>query len=56
MRTGAAKGGQISPVLFSMYVNDMPVPSHLVELAFYADDTAVISTSRKPALLVSFLE
>jgi hypothetical protein len=56
MRAGAAHGGLISPVLFSLYVNDMPVPSHHVELVLYADDTAVIATSRKPALLVSYLE
>jgi len=30
--------------------------SHHVELAFYADDTAIIATSRKPTLLVSYLE
>jgi hypothetical protein len=46
----------ISPVLFSLYVNDMPSPSHHVELALYADDTAVIATSRKLTLLVSYLE
>ena len=34
----------------------MPSPSHHVELALYADDTAVIATSRKPTLLVSYLE
>jgi hypothetical protein len=34
----------------------MPFPSHHVELALYVDDTAVIATSRKPALLVSYLE
>jgi hypothetical protein len=34
----------------------MPVPSRHVELALYADDTVVIITSRKPALLVSYLE
>jgi hypothetical protein len=34
----------------------VPVPSRHVELALYADDTAVITTSRKPALLVSYLE
>jgi hypothetical protein len=27
-----------------------------VELALYADDTAIIATSRKPTLLVSYLE
>ena len=31
-------------------------PSHRVELALYADDTAIIDTSRKPTLLVSYLE
>ena len=39
-----------------MYVNDMPPLSHHVELALYADDTAIIATSRKPTLLVSYLE
>jgi hypothetical protein len=33
MRAGVAQGGLISPVLFSLYVNDMPLPSHHVELA-----------------------
>jgi hypothetical protein len=56
MRAGVAQGGLISPVLFSLYVNDMPVTSCHVELALYANDTAVIATSRKPALLLSCLE
>jgi hypothetical protein len=46
----------ISPVLFSLYVNDVPSPPHHVELTLYADDTAIIATSRKPTLLVSYLE
>ena len=56
MRVGLTQGGLISLVLFSLYVNDVPTPSHHVELALYADDTAVIATSRKPTLLVSYLE
>jgi retron-type reverse transcriptase len=56
MRAGVAQGGLISPVLLSLYVNDIPIPSRHVELALYADDTAVIATSRKPAQLVSYLE
>ena len=51
-----AQGGLISPVLFSLYDNDMPSPSHHVELALYAEDTAVIANARKPKLLVSYLE
>jgi hypothetical protein len=56
MRAGEAQVGLISPLLFSLNVNDMPSPSHHVELALYADDTAIISTSRKPTLLVSYPE
>ena len=56
MWTGVGQGGLISPVLFSLYVNDMPSPSHHVELALYTDDKAIIATSRKPTLLVSYLE
>ena len=56
MRAGVAQGGLISPVLFSLYVNDMPKSSNHVELALYADDTAIIATSRTPVLLVSYLQ
>jgi hypothetical protein len=52
MRAGVAQGGIISPVLFSLYVSDMPTPSSQVDLALYAYDTAVIVTSRRPVLLV----
>jgi hypothetical protein len=56
MLAGVAQGGLISPVLFSPYVNDIHSLLHHVELAIYADDTAIIATSRKPTLLVSYLE
>ena len=56
MRAGVARGRLISPVLFVLYVNDMPSPSNHVELALCADDTAIIATFRKPTLLVIYLE
>ena len=56
MRARVAKGGLIPSALFSLYVNDMPSPSHHVELVLYADDTAIIATSCKPTLIVSYLE
>jgi hypothetical protein len=34
----------------------MPSPSHHVEFALYTDETAIIAMSRKPTLLVSYLE
>jgi hypothetical protein len=56
MRAGAAQGGLVFPVLFSLYVRDMPTSSRHVELVQYADDTALIATSRSPSLLVGYLE
>jgi retron-type reverse transcriptase len=56
MCAGVAQSGVVSPVLFSLYVNDMPVPSGYLKLAPYADDTVFITTSRKSALLVRYLE
>ena len=55
MKSGVAQGGLIPPIL-SLYVNDMISPSHHVELALYADDMAIIATSRKPTQPVSYLE
>jgi hypothetical protein len=34
----------------------MPAPSHHVDLALYAYDTAIITTSGKPSLLSSYLD
>jgi hypothetical protein len=56
MRAGVAQGEIVSPVLFSLYVNDIPTPSRHIELAQYANDTALIATSRDPSLLVGYLE
>ena len=56
MQAGVAQTGLISSVLFSLYVNDIPSSSHHVELALNTDDTSIIATSRKPTLLVSYLE
>jgi len=55
MRAGVAQGGIFSPVLFSLYVNDMPTPSHHIQLALCADDTALVATSLSPSLLVNYL-
>jgi hypothetical protein len=56
MRAGVAQGEIVSAVLFGLYVNDIPTPPRHVELSQYADDTALISTSRDPSLLVGYLD
>jgi len=41
---------------FSLHVDDMPTPSHHVELALSTEDTVATATSRQLVLLVSCLE
>jgi hypothetical protein len=55
-RSGVVHGGLIYIVLFSLYANDRPAPPSHVELALYADDTALVATFRNSSLLVSYLE
>jgi hypothetical protein len=50
------QGGVISSMLFGLYVNNIPMPSHHVKLAQYANNTPLVATSRQPALLVKYLE
>jgi hypothetical protein len=56
MRPRVAHGELVSPVLLSTYINDMRTPSCHVELAQYADDTALVATSHSPSFLVGYLE
>jgi len=56
MGAGVSQGGLISPVLFSLDVNDMPSPLQNIKLALYMDNMAIIAMSWKLALLVSYLE
>jgi hypothetical protein len=43
-------------VLFSLCVNDISTHTRQDELAQYADDTALVATSRCPSLLIGYLE
>jgi hypothetical protein len=48
---GTRLPGAVQPV-----ANDIPIPSRHVELAQYADDTALAAMSRSQSLLVGYLE
>ncbi|GBN75635.1 RNA-directed DNA polymerase from mobile element jockey [Araneus ventricosus] len=45
MRAGIPQGGKISPVLYSLYVNDIP-KTHKTLLCMYADDTAILAKKK----------
>ena len=51
MRVGVAQGGIITPVLFSLYVNDMPSHFCHVKLDLYVEDMAVITTVQLETLI-----
>ncbi|UYV78735.1 hypothetical protein LAZ67_16002604 [Cordylochernes scorpioides] len=45
----------LSPILFNLYINDIPhIPQ--CRLALFADDTALLSSSRSPDILISRLQ
>jgi hypothetical protein len=50
------QGGLVSHFLFSVYINDIPTLSREVLLAEYADDTALVATSRSSSQSVAYLE
>ncbi|GBN88314.1 putative RNA-directed DNA polymerase from transposon X-element [Araneus ventricosus] len=47
MKAGIPQGGKISPVLYSIHVNDIPT-THKTLLGMYADDTAILARNKNP--------
>ncbi|GBO36268.1 hypothetical protein AVEN_106205-1 [Araneus ventricosus] len=45
MRAGIPQGGKILPVLYPLYVNDIP-KTHKTLLGMYADDTAILAKNK----------
>jgi hypothetical protein len=47
---GVPQGSLLGPFLFNVFINDIPNPAGC-EIALYADDTAVFTSSRSPNLI-----
>jgi len=44
LRTGVPQGGVLSPILFNLYVSDIPQPPRNVQLETYADDLSPLTS------------
>lgn len=57
VRAGEPQGSALGPVLFILYINDIPKSDDRRVLnSIYADDTAIIATSKSPELVSQLLQ
>ncbi|KAL1124424.1 hypothetical protein AAG570_001052 [Ranatra chinensis] len=55
IKAGLPQGSLLGPILFNLYVNDLPAPPE-TKVAMYADDTAFLVQSWKPSLVSDRLQ
>ncbi|GFU51735.1 RNA-directed DNA polymerase from mobile element jockey [Trichonephila clavipes] len=55
IRSGLPQGSLSSPLLFTLYVNDVP-QTGLSHLAMFADDTAIITQNKRFSVVISNLQ
>lgn len=52
---GLPQGSVLSPLLYSLYISDFK-PTSLTDIAYYADDTAIITSSKLTSALLKKME
>ena len=53
---GVAQGAVLSPTLYNIYTSDIPKQLNNAELALFADDTAIFSSSRFSSIIINSLK
>lgn len=54
IRAGLAQGTCISPILYALYVSDIPI-AHKTDIALYADDTAIYTSAKQSNTIIKRL-
>lgn len=54
MSAGLAQGTVLNPLLYALYISDIPIPSN-VQLAMYGDDIAIYTSSHHPNKIIEDL-